>query len=47
MLQKLSFCNFKETEPFNITETEYFNVTKYVANSEFYDARHVIAMAEK
>ena len=47
MLQKLSFCNFTETELFKITETEYFNVTKYVANSEFYNARNVIAMAEK
>ena len=47
MLQKLSFCNFTETEFFKITETEYFNVTKYVANSEFYNARNAIAMAEK
>ena len=47
MLQKLSFCNFTETELFKITETDYFNVTKYVTNSEFYNARYVIAMAEK
>ena len=26
---------------------EYFNVTKYVANSELYNAWHAIAMAEK
>ena len=47
ILQKLRFCNFTETEPFNIPKMEYFNVTKYVANSELYNAWHVIAMAEK
>ena len=27
ILQKLRFCNFTETEPFNVTKMEYFNVT--------------------